>query len=272
MIEAAALCRTRLVRLLALAVLPLAGSGCLALGGVQRASTLGKGNFEVALEPGALGVFPRATPLVVPTVDIAGRYGVGDRVDLGLRLGATGIEAQTKFMFTDPSSRSFAASLAPTVGGVFLGVLNYASVNVPLLLGLKFGEHELTFGPRVVSQFIFGGAAGASAGGVVVMPGASLGVAIQFNDLFALLPEVTVVVPAVGAFAATGATTTAGGASAAVPVAQFKLGLEFGKHRRYSEPTVLDTPPPPPPIDPRTLPPPPPPPSDLPPPPPPPAP
>ncbi|MBL9038668.1 MAG: hypothetical protein JNG84_09160, partial [Archangium sp.] len=134
-------------------------SGCLTIGGVQRADTLGKGNFQFALEPGVLAVSDATVgTLVLPTIDLAGRYGVDERVDLGLRLGTTGFELQGKFLLTEPGSTSFAGSIAPTVGGVFLGVLNYFSLNVPFLAGIKLGPHELILGPRIVTQFLTGGA------------------------------------------------------------------------------------------------------------------
>jgi len=235
----------------------LSGSSCLSLGGVQRADTLGKGNFQIGIEPGAWGLVSSAGSVFLPTVDFSGRYGIAERVDLGLRLGSTGLEFQSKFLLSEPGSPTFAMSLAPTFGGFFLGSINYAALNVPLLLGFKFGDNELTLGPRMIAQFLFGGTSAGSAGGAVVAPGASVGFAWQVAERFALIPELTFAVPVVGVLAASGATTTGGAVGAVIPAVQFKLGLAFGKVRARQIDDVLNAPPPPP-LD-QPLPPPPPP-------------
>ncbi len=101
----------------------MVGSGCLSIGGVQRAETLGKGHFQIALEGGGLASLDRS-PTLQPTVDVAGRYGVHDRIDLGVRIGSTGLELQSKFLLNEPSGSTL-VSLAPALPGIFLGGFSY---------------------------------------------------------------------------------------------------------------------------------------------------
>ena len=122
-------------------------SGCLTMGTVQTADTLGKGHFQVSAEPGIWGLGARnpngsiSTPSNIPHVDAAFRYGVNDRLDLGIRSGFSLIELQAKVLFTDQQADTLAMSLAPTLGFGFFSVtdpltldtqaLTYANLGIP---------------------------------------------------------------------------------------------------------------------------------------------
>ncbi len=274
-------------RLVALLCVPFA-AGCLSMGGVQRADTLGRNNFQVGIEPGVLALpslqAAVQVPLIAPMVDVSVRYGVSEGVDVGGRIGTTGLELQGKFLLTKPGDRHVAVSIAPTAGGFFFGLLNYAALNLPVLIGIKLGDHELTFGPRLTGQFLFGAGAGTSAAISGLLAGLSLGFAAQLSEHFALLPEITVSIPVLGSVGIAG-MTSASVAQQIVPVVQFKLGFEIGRVRKVVEdekpkaaqpvnarrtdlppppPPAAEAPPPPPPPMPTpttTTPPPPPPPS-----------
>lgn len=231
--------------------------GCASLGGVQRADTLGKGNYQVGIEPGAAAlVVPGTQPLMFPVVDVSARFGVTDGIDLGARVGTgTGLEVQGKFLLTKPGDPNLAVSFAPTFGGFAIGVGGAAvallGLNLPVLVGIKLGEHELILGPRLYSWYFGGGGGGQSAGGLVLMPGMSVGFAAQLSDSFALIPELSFVVP-VGA--AAGVSQALGGGSAAssinafAPFMSFRLGIEFGRMGKRAPPEPIEplTPPPPP--------------------------
>ena len=103
--------------ILMLAALVLA-SGCASIGSMQTADTLGKGNFQFAVEPGVWGatsISEDVDGFAVPHLDFAARYGVSETVDIGARLGSSLAELQTKFLLTDVNDPSKAISLAPSV-------------------------------------------------------------------------------------------------------------------------------------------------------------
>lgn len=201
--------------------------GCASVGSVQRADTLGTGNLEVGLEPGAqvYGGARGAAPL--PHIDGSLRIGVSERVDLGLRVGFPWAELQGKVLLTTPGAPRLAVSLAPSFGVTVLPV-NGSVVKVlhgalPVLIGFKFGEHELVLGPRVMTYGTL-----EAMGGVVLAPGATIGIAFQITNTFGLMPEVGFVVPVIG-LSGTGLSAMQTGSISTI--GQFRLGLLIGRHR-----------------------------------------
>lgn len=226
-----------MIRRLALAVAALAlASGCVSIGGVQTADTLGKGNFQFAVEPGVWGAAAIAEDVdgfLLPHVDFTARYGVTDSVDIGARFGSSLLELQTKFLLTDVNDTGKAISIAPSLVGVFFGAgddaAGYANVNIPVLIGLKTsGGSELVFGPRISDIIVFGSGNGDGGAANLLSVGASIGYAARVSEGFRLMPEVAVLVPVLG-------TATGGGDAVAGfngGLIQFKLGLLFGAGRR----------------------------------------
>jgi hypothetical protein len=234
-----------MIRRLALAVAALAlASGCVSIGGVQTADTLGKGNFQFAVEPGVWGAAAIAEDVdgfLLPHVDFTARYGVSDTVDIGARFGSSLLELQSKFLLTDPSDTGKAISLAPSVAGIFVGagegVGGYANVQIPLLIGLKTsGGSEFVLGPRIADSIFFG--SGGDGGGIanILSVGASIGYAARVGEGFRIMPEVALLVPVVGTVSANGESDAAAGFTGGL--LQFKVGLLFGAGRRA--PTAVD--------------------------------
>jgi len=222
---------------LAVAALALA-SGCVSIGGVQTADTLGKGNFQFAVEPGvwsAAAIAEDVDGFLVPHVDFSARFGVSDSVDIGARFGSSLLELQSKFLLTSPSDTGKAISLAPSLAGIFLGagedVGGYANVQVPLLIGLKTGGgSEFVLGPRIANTIFFG-TVGDNGGIVNILSvGASVGYAARVGNSFRIMPEVALLVPVVGAVSANGDSDAAAGFTGGI--LQFKLGFLFGAGRR----------------------------------------
>ena len=171
-------------RLVVLSGVLSVASGCLSMGTVQTASTLGKGNFQISAEPGIYGPnFGRVggsgggagggsgtSQDAVPHFDVAFRYGVTPRFDIGVRTGWSLFELQTKFLFTSPEAETLAISTAPAVGmglsaagGTSITYFNFA---VPVLFGIKhFRANELVFGLRF-NNMVF--ALGDSTGSAVI--------------------------------------------------------------------------------------------------------
>lgn len=245
------------MRTLWVGVLVLAG-GCASVGNVQRADTLGKGNFQVGIEPGVQMVVAGAAVLPYPHLDGSVRFGITDGVDLGVRAGFSFLEAQGKFLVTRPGAPGTIVSIAPTFGGIFLGaggagagLLHFA---VPALIGIPVGQHELVIGPRLQGYYA-SSVVGAGSAGLILAPGATVGFAFQASETVALLPELGIVVPVIGSVGAAGVpgVTTAGIGGA---FAQFKVGILIGKRRKpMLEDEELPPPPPPPPgVEPPPLP------------------
>src|SRR5688572_17235135 len=107
---------------LVFAALAIVATGCTSITTLQRAKTLGKGKFEFSLEPGVLAGTTLGTAgfIAAPRADLAGHFGVSDRVDLGFRLGSVGLEVQSKFELTRRDSPVVHVSLAPSINGVYL--------------------------------------------------------------------------------------------------------------------------------------------------------
>lgn len=241
-------------------------SGCLSMGSVQTASTLGKGNFQISAEPGIYG--PNFGPPMgtggggggggmgggtpsgseaVPHFDVAFRYGITDRFDIGVRTGWSLFELQTKFLLTPPDAQTLAISTAPAVGVGLSSVggttVTYFNVAIPLLVGIKhFRANELIFGVRY-NNMVF--ALGDSTGSAVVYlggVGGSVGYQFAIGEIFRILPELAINVPIftssrIGAIAIDGAGF--GGV-----IWQLKVGLIFGRTAKKAEPIDIGPPPP----------------------------
>lgn len=174
---------------------------------VQTASTVGKNQFEVGVEPGVARVaFAPDTDeeesnevtvtrgYTAPVLNLAFRYGISDRVDLGARFGFVGYTLQARFALLPQEPGRFRLSVAPemsilsaSLGGTG-GVLG--RFNLGVLGGIPVGEHELVLGALGMTTFAGGTANGGGAGGFIGLFGGSVGFAAQVDDNVRLLPEI----------------------------------------------------------------------------------
>ncbi len=228
MCEARGLCLIgRVLRVLPIVLL----TACASVGGVQLAETVGKGNLQIAVEPGVqvLGGLPVLQ--VYPHLDAAVRYGFTDQLDLGLRAGWSFLEAQAKWMLTEPKRGGLIFSVAPTLGGMVVtsgetslsGFLNAAT---PVLLGIPIGADELVLGVRSQHLVFVGG--GSLIPTYSLGVGGSVGFALRFSDTLTLLPEVAAVWPVYGGQPVTrsdGTNADFAYGAAQVGIFQFKLGF-----------------------------------------------
>lgn len=203
-------------RLLSVAVLGLCATGCLTVGSMQTASTLGRGNIQGGVASELWGTIITDSRLlspgvntfnVLPSVSGVLRFGVSDVVDLGLRAGFNSIELQGKIQFLD--TEQFAVSVAPAVTGFYIPSINdgmgtvtkntgVVAIPVPVLFGIKIGNHELVFAAREVNQIIFlrDPYAGAPLQtGFELLLGLSAGIALRLSDSFVLMPEIAAQLP-----------------------------------------------------------------------------
>jgi hypothetical protein len=211
----------------------IALTGC-AVSAVQTAKTNGEGNIQVGLEPGIIGVSGAGTGIsnagaFGPSVDLAVRYGISDKFDLGARLGTAGFEIQSKFQLTgdDGVVLALAPALVPLVVGGSGGGGGFVAVPVPLLIDIPVGESTLVLGPRLVPRFVFASGAGTSGGGFLLNGGASVGYAAKLADGFKLMPEFGMEIPFLAGASGGGASGSAAGIGGMIW--QVKLGVLLGK-------------------------------------------
>lgn len=243
-------------RLLLLSGVLSTATGCLSMGSVQTASTLGKGNFQIAAEPGIYGANTKgsggtaADP--IPHFDVAFRYGVTDRFDMGIRGGWSLFELQTKVLLTPPEHERLAISVAPSLGAIFLGgntsgsgtSVSYFNLAIPVLFGIKhFRANELIFGPRINNMLFALGDQSGSAAVYLFAVGGTVGYQFAIGDFFKILPELAINVP-VASSTNIGKQQIAGAGFGGV-IWQLKVGLIFGRGaKRAPEPFDVGPPPP----------------------------
>lgn len=168
-----------------------ASSGLLA---TARTVSPGKNQVAVALEGMAMPTAGR----VVPAGNLSGavRFGLADRVDLGLSASLLSLGADVRYQFVRAEVVEFTAGLAASMGyqllngGDFIAGQPVASVQVPFFLGFNLGSHQLIVSPRVIYEhwLVVGGVVGSH--GLLV--GSTVGVSLALSDRFKLLPFVGV--------------------------------------------------------------------------------
>lgn len=146
----------------------MAFTGCASLTGFQDGRTLGKdgGEFGVSLnfsqspdfdelEEQAEDSLTMGFPsLVLPSFEFAGRYGVAEKVDLGVRLNTNlNLGISGKFQVVGDQESTFALALGAEVGtfGLVSGLWN---VQVPVFMSVHPSERlSIYFSPRYIYQF-----------------------------------------------------------------------------------------------------------------------
>lgn len=235
--------RSQLPLILSAALLWLA-SGCASITTFQTANTIGKGRFQFGVEPSMYGATGGGIGGAVPHFDLSFRYGVGETVDIGARVGSSLLEVQSKFQLTDPTQTNFVFSLAPSVNGIFFstgsgstsGSGGLATISLPGMFGFGVGESQFIVSPRLQDVIIFGGGSsgGTSGGGAInsLLVGGSVGFALKLGDGFRLIPEVGLVYPVLSTAAGNGSSGGGGISSAfgaaGVLIYQAGIGIVLG--------------------------------------------
>lgn len=211
-------------------------SGCASITAVQTADTIGRGNLQWGIETGIQGTSPRDgdTGFAWPRIDVAARYGLTERLDVGARIGQSVLEVNSKFLFTSPEDPHVALSLLPSAGGLVMidsktderfGTFSFA---LPVLFGIKLGPNELVVAPRaqylvfLVSKPVH-----------AVLAGGSVGFAIRVSPNFIVMPELGFTLPVLPRVPPEMARFVRAYANG--PLFQFTVGLLLG-HTRTSHP------------------------------------
>jgi len=192
-------------------------SGCVSTG---LARTVDPGKLQVSVSPGLQG-----NNTYIPQVELAVRYGVSERVDVGARLFLPGAEVDARFaLLRAPSLKSGVdITLAPSLAYVYpfsSTVPGLLFPSLPLLVGFNLGGSQLVLGPRV--GYIINTEQPVTLQSLAdnIVAGSSLGLAIPAGPVLHVVPEVSVLHRVGYPF---GSTTTAfhGG-----------IGLVFGGYAR----------------------------------------
>lgn len=184
--------------------LVFAGLGCSTIGNFQTANTLGKGRFQLALEPAFVGEPNSEGGLEgYPRLDVAARFGVSDNIDISARVGGSlfevGAEVGAKVQLTDHAEKAFALSIAPSVGGLYSPGYSspFAAINatLPFLVGIGVGESsQFVFGPKLYNLLIIGNSTSLDD---LMMLGGTVGYSAALTKGFRLMPELSIVFPIV---------------------------------------------------------------------------
>lgn len=210
-----------MLKLLSLVLL----SGCATLGTFQNAETLGKGGWEVGIEPSMWGGAGAGGAVTYPHAGVSARVGVSDRVDIGGRIGSTGVEFTTKFGLTARDA-AVPISFAPTVGGFAIAVSGASAgilaLHLPVLIGLRVGDRgEFVLGPKAHIYQIFANSGSLGGSATIWSLGGSAGYSAPVGKTVKLIPEVACVVPVVGTASASGSSVSAFGSSGVL----FQVGM-----------------------------------------------
>lgn len=168
--------------------------GALALGGCYSFSTLGRartvdeGRFEVWGAPAALVVATDSGASIRPVGELGLRYGATRDLELDLRVTTLGVTAGPRIQLVrspDPHE-GVDVLMAPALAYTAQDKL---ALELPLLVGIDLGEHQLVIAPRLVYQMRLG-APGTAQPTSFLYAGASVGFVAQLDAHVALMPEV----------------------------------------------------------------------------------
>lgn len=208
-------------------LLSLLLTGCATVGNFQAPETAGKGRLEFGVEPSyyqrSLGV---DSDVVVPSVtsskkviidgqdlndalgleqgvpNLSGslRYGIADRVDVGLRWGTNGLDVLGKVQLTPRDEERIVVSVLPSMGGIIVptqkGTIGMLDTQLAVLVGMQTGGRgEIVFGPKVQTWQAQGSADGVDVTGSYVAVGGTAGYALRLSPSLRLLPEVALAAP-----------------------------------------------------------------------------
>lgn len=179
------------VGLLAFVAVAFLLSGCAQFSGFQTARTVDKGGGEISLAAGGLGTqidFDIDSTIggdftaVVPFLEVGGRWGLGEKVDMGLRLSTTlNMMLDARYQFVGDKTSLFAMAIGGGIGyqgGI--GAFNLFQTQVPLYLSVHPADNVgIYLTPRFAAQFVT-----SSGGGSVNWGGFSSGVEIGRNVRF----------------------------------------------------------------------------------------
>lgn len=224
---------------LLLIVLGSLGGGC-SFSSLTTATNLPEGQGQFFIAPG-VSRYQRShgEPLIAPQLELGGRYGITDRIEVGGKIWLPGAQTDVKVALLDKGRDEGGLRLALDPSLAYIGgfegtpdggaTLHVITTTLPLLVGWRWGEHELVVGPRVVDQVWTG--TGDTLTANIVAVGSSLGFAWYVGNGITLTPEVSVGAIISQALESFGSKFGLGGT-----LWQANLGVTFGGHASKDKP------------------------------------
>lgn len=175
--------------LCAAAIVGLVASGCASFSTLDRARTLDRGRVRITPAVGTIGSVAEGGAAFHPRFELAAGYGAEEGVEVFGKAWYAGITGGTKLQVLRSRSESSGVDVAfaPAVGWQWSDKLSF---ELPLLVGINFGERSqvvLAARPSYLGWF---GAGGLARPVSFVLVGGSIGVWWRLADALALLPEV----------------------------------------------------------------------------------
>jgi hypothetical protein len=176
-------------------------AGCASATSLQLPQTVGRGNWQFAVEDSYEGQVNRNALTSYPMCGVTIRYGIVDRLDIAGTIGPSGLELSTKVQLT-PTGSSTIVSLVPTLAGSGTYadnlILLVYQADLALLVGKELKRDvQLVIGGRA-HETLIGGAAGISTSTTAYIAtsyvGGSVGVAFPLWR-GRLLPEIGFLYP-----------------------------------------------------------------------------
>lgn len=136
-------------------------SGCLQFSGFQTAKTVPKGTSEVGFSGGIASTVKDFDPneddlenVGFPVGEVWGRYGIGDRVDLGLKISTLfNAYADTKVMLLGSEDSKLALGMGLGLGLQYFAVVTAYQVHVPVYFSVHPSPNFAIYAsPRYVRQ------------------------------------------------------------------------------------------------------------------------
>jgi hypothetical protein len=224
---------------------------CPSVTNLKNARALDKGEYELTIATEAGGVYIPTTStnaggtVVYPQFEFAGRWGVGDGLDLGFKVYPVGAEFDGTVQLV---RGDLSLALDPGVGIFGIVLFNssenasYVSIPVHLDLLVGIGSAEGTqfvIGPGLYTFFTLSGATAAgtseSESAITLMAGGTVGVSFALSRTFRLMPEFDIYFPIAGAVNSA-SSTQAGFQVTGSFIYAVALGFSFGNGPADSRP------------------------------------
>lgn len=209
-----------------LLALSFALMGCPSTTTLGMARTLDKGHLQLAVAPGIYGFVPLpGAPYEGPPgtvqLEVAGRYGLTDDVEMGLKLWLYGAQLESKLsLLRSRPDSGIDIALAPAGGAVFysqgVGAPGQYNFHLPLLIGFNLDGSQLVLAPRLTDVVLV-----YPSRSNILLGGGSVGFAIKITPSLRLMPEISALRPMFGATTQTNASL----------LFQFGLGILFGGYQ-----------------------------------------
>lgn len=183
--------------------------GCPSMSTMNTARTLDAGEFRFIAAPGVSRVSLGAEPLVQPQVELGGRFGITDDVEVGAKLWVPGYSLDAKIALLRAPSKDSGMDLSINPGLSYIGgisgtrtgggaTLHVATVFLPVLIGFNTGGgDQLVLGPRLIDQLWLGSDDEGSTINLIYA-GSSIGYAWKVSDSVMIMPELSVATLLVG--------------------------------------------------------------------------